>query len=358
MNEYDIAIDAISLRQWQQLLSYIITCIGFISAMIALNYQYDNRRDTLSFAIIVAFTIWILLGFYPIGWGTYGDRENYAYQFLRFHDNSSIDYEDNDIGFQWLNYILSRYLDVTQYFIAIAGIYLFNYFFAIRKFCKQNVYWMLVAVILSMGFISYNTNTMRAGLAISFIVLGLSQFPSKLRMAICFLISYSIHGSMIIPILLIFVSYYFNKTSLFLKLWILAVPISFISGDFFNTLFQGFVDDSRSEYLTESNSAYNIGFRIDFVLYSLAPIAVGGYYIFKKNIQSRFYSLIYNSYILTNIFWVLVIRANFSDRFAYLSWWMIPFILTYPLLTKNLNLNEGMWLCSILLSETIFLMII
>lgn len=85
---------------------------------------------------------------------------------------------------------------------------------------------------------------------------------------------------------------------------------------------------------------------------------VGWYYIYRKKFNDRFYTLIYNSYLLTNIFWILVIRANFSDRFAYLSWFLIPFLLVYPLLKQKLDLKEGIWLGTILLAENIFRLLV
>ena len=33
-----------------------------------------------------------------------------------------------------------------------------------------------------------------------------------------------------------------------------------------------------------------------------------------------------------NAFWIMVIRAEFSNRFAYLSWFLYPIVLAYPLL--------------------------
>lgn len=40
------------------------------------------------------------------------------------------------------------------------------------------------------------------------------------------------------------------------------------------------------------------------------------------------------------LFWVLVIRANFSDRFAYLSWFMYALVMMYPLLESPDSFNN------------------
>jgi hypothetical protein len=36
--------------------------------------------------------------------------------------------------------------------------------------------------------------------------------------------------------------------------------------------------------------------------------------------------------MIANTFWILVIRANFSNRFAYLSWFLMAIVIAYPLL--------------------------
>ena len=297
----------------------------------------------------------ILLGLYPIEWGRGTDRANYANWLLGFKNGYlHVDSKNGEIGYQIIQYVFSRFVNATEYMFCISFIYLTNYFIAIKRLVKKQSYWLFVATVLSMGFSAYNVNTMRAGLAISFLVLGLSIYKSKIKLIVCVLIAASIHTSMIIPGSIILLCRIYNNTRLFYGLWLLSIPVSFVAGNYFNVLFEGMGDDARTEYLTTENANYNVGFRIDFIIYSFIPMLVGGYYIFKKGIRDRFYEMMYNTYLLTNMFWILVIRANFSDRFAYLSWFMIPFILVYPLLVHQMNLKKNEWLGLILLGETLF----
>jgi hypothetical protein len=46
--------------------------------------------------------------------------------------------------------------------------------------------------------------------------------------------------------------------------------------------------------------------------------------------RDPFYARLVNTYLLSNALWALLIHANFSNRFAYLSWFMMPWILLYP----------------------------
>jgi hypothetical protein len=43
-----------------------------------------------------------------------------------------------------------------------------------------------------------------------------------------------------------------------------------------------------------------------------------------------FYARLVNTYLLANTLWILVIYAEYSNRFAYLSWFMMPWVLLYP----------------------------
>ena len=58
----------------------------------------------------------------------------------------------------------------------------------------------------------------------------------------------------------------------------------------------------------------------------------GWYFIFKKKIEDKFYTHLFGTYMIANAFWILVIRANFSNRFAYLSWFMMGAVIAYPML--------------------------
>lgn len=352
----DISFDFDLWLSWLNFNFWSINILGILSALVAFtSYKYDVKQNSQLLAGLIMLALVGMLGLFPIEWGYGTDRANYATDFLSVQ-NSLILTRANDFGFSALTSFLAGFLTVKQYFVVIAFIYLCNYYVTIRKLVSAKSFWLVGAVVLSMGFTGYCTNTMRAGLALSFIVLSFATYPNKWHMLICLIVGSSIHNSAVIPALVIGLCYFFPNTKLFYKCWFLSIPISFVAGGFFMNLFAGIGGDDRAKYYITDilGTSYNVGFRIDFIIYSLAPIAVGAYYIFKKRFTDKLYTLIYNSYILTNIFWILVIRANYSDRFAYLSWFMIPFVLMYPLLKQKMNLKENVWVGLILLGETMF----
>lgn len=337
----------------------ILLVIGFLASLVAYGMDLHKNKDTIIGGIILLLILIWRIGCLPIP-NVLSDRDAYAHSFKNIqYFGFTADWNNSDQILGIITLFISRFCDVDMYFIVLSFIYVGLYFFACRRLVGIYVVWLFLACILSMGFVSYGDNTIRAGLAISFLITGISLYRTPIRMYILFCISILTHFSMVIPVLMIIVSRYFNKTKLFFSLWLLSIPLSFVSGGFFQTLFSTFSSDKRVGYLTAENEFYNIGFRADFILYSMAPIIVGYYYIFKRGFKSAFYSNLYNAYILTNIFWILVIRANFSDRFAYLSWFMLPFLLVYPLLTDSKIVSRpSLWLATILLGETVFKLII
>ena len=94
--------------------------------------------------------------------------------------------------------------------------------------------------------------------------------------------------------------------------------------------FEQYFTDEIDEAITKT------GFRWDFLIYSATGVFAGWYYLFKKNFSDKLYEQLFNMYLITNAFWVLVIRANFTNRFAYLSWFMLAIIIFYPILKEQL----------------------
>ena len=69
------------------------------------------------------------------------------------------------------------------------------------------------------------------------------------------------------------------------------------------------------------------------------------------------FNVIANTYILANSFWIMVIRASYSNRFAYLSWFLYPLVFAYPLSRMNIWEKQERKTAFILLAYTGFTLI-
>lgn len=197
--------------------------------------------------------------------------------------------------------------------------------------------------LAALSFFTYGTNGMRNGLACSLMLIAIAvaslNSSRKLIAIVIAFFAYNIHHSTMLPFGMMIISMYFIKSYRWAyTFWILSILISLVAGGAVTSIFAGLGFDNRLQYLTTQASASEFthtGFRFDFLIYSMMPIILGYYIIIKKGIRDKTYELLLNTYTLTNAFWVMVIRANFSNRFAYLSWFLYPIVLAYPLFKLN-----------------------
>src|SRR5690606_39264861 len=85
------------------------------------------------------------------------------------------------------------------------------------------------------------------------------------------------------------------------------------------------------------------GFRWDFLLYSGLGTFAGWYFIVKRKYEDQFYQWLFHAFLFANAVWILVIRANFSNRFAYLSWFMLGIVIIYPMLKMKFFHDQNRW---------------
>lgn len=219
---------------------------------------------------------------------------------------------------------------------------------AAHRFINSHLWLVFLFLISSFSFSQYGVNGVRNGIATSLVMLGISFLAEKnLRgyavALFTFVAGYYIHHSIYLSaICALLAAFLIKKPKTAIIIWSLAIPVSLVvgnaAGNFFSAL--GF-DDRMEKYFVAfqqqdmSGFAFT-GFRWDFLLYSAMPVLMIWYTTVKRNFEDRTYNIIAVTYLLANAFWILVIRAAFSNRFAYLSWFLYPIVIAYPLLRFHL----------------------
>lgn len=297
-----------------------------------------NQKNLLLLVAIVVFS----MAAQPIVyWGFENDRGNYALGVINSIHASSPNFSKGDKVFAFYQFVSGKIINYKTWFYLTAAIYVMNYYFAAKRMAKEYGYVLFLMMLLTFQFMNYGCNTIRAGFAASFLMLSISFVNKPLIMFALMFIAYGCHASMIIPIFALLLAYRIPKNKLFVIGWLACLALSIVLGKYFELLFSNYFADARVSYLNNDGSMnvgmiYKTGFRIDFFLYSLWPIVMGYYYIYYRNFKSSFYQFVWRAYLCANAFWLLVIRANYTDRFAYLSWFMFPVLLFYPLIAKQL----------------------
>lgn len=317
------------------------------------------KSKTVLGYFVLLFSIFYM-GMRPISWQHFGDMSTYAAAFEKYATGEKVDAQ-KDVYFEYFLEFCSKIMDVNTFFVVCAALYILPMYFISKKYFKQYWFYSLYVMVISMSFWAYGVNGIRNGIATSIFLLAISM-ERKIFTALLLLLAVSFHKSMFLPIAAYLATLVNNNTKTYLKIWLLSIPVSLVLGGFWESLFKsfGFFEDERlNTYLSDSDAEVmsqfsNTGFRWDFLLYSLAGIYAGWYFIIKRGYEDKMYKHIFNTYVLANAFWILVIRASFSNRFAYLSWFLLGIVTIYPLLKLKFFPNQHIKVARILLATFAF----
>lgn len=327
-----------------QLLKYILYIIVLLFVIVQTT---KKEAITSIFSCIIISLVFCYFVSTPIvdfsNWGD--DHSVYAAQF--YYSNSINFYENSEFLFGILCYIIRCFSnDYVIFFFVISILYCFCYILVSKNYSKNNgTLAMFIMFVSSLFFVAYGVNTIRAGLAMSMLILAFSFYnKQRIIFIILALCAINIHQSVTLTLVSFLAALLIKKPKMCFTIWLISIILSFSMGGYFESLFVDIFEDNRANtYLLADaeNTMYKMGFRWDFVIYSLIPILTGYYYMYKKNYTDETYKILYCTYLLANTFWILVIRANFTDRFAYLSWALMPIILIYPLINGQLFKHQN-----------------
>ncbi len=281
----------------------------------------------------------LFIGLRPVSGKYFGDMITYARYFDYYQSGGAIAM-DKDWVFHYFMMLNAQVFPKAIFFTVCAFLYIFPMYRFSKSISKKYWFYCFYLLLVSFSFWSYGTNGIRNGVATSLFLLALSYRSNILTMYIIFCLAYLTHQTMLLPIVAFSLTYFVKKPKLYIAGWLIAIPLSLALGSFWENLFAslGFADERLSGYLTgeaDPNSFKSTGFRWDFLIYSASAVFTGWYFIFKKKFKDPFYLQLFHTYLMANAFWILVIRANFSNRFAYLSWFLIGIVIIYPFLKQT-----------------------
>jgi hypothetical protein len=200
---------------------------------------------------------------------------------------------------------------------------------------------LMLFCIGAFSFYGYAVNGIRNGVACSFVILAIAEVCKGERIwpIILSFIAISCHKSTALPLACMFFTYFVRNPRLMYVAWLGAIVISLAFGEAITSAFSLLSFDERLSVVGKAGEDVEVEwgellenrFRWDFLLYSSMPILLGAYTLFVRKIYNNTYLILLGTYIYANAFWIIVIRDLFSNRFAYLSWFLYPIVLAYPL---------------------------
>ncbi|MGJ8734527.1 MAG: EpsG family protein [Cellulophaga sp.] len=297
----------------------------------------------------------LFIGQRPISGVYFGDTINYYRSYIAYQYGAGIKENVGDYGWHLFMKTSAQFISVHTFFTIITFIYIYPMYRISKEFFKDYWYYAFLLFVVSFSFWAYGVNGIRNGAAASLFLWGVSYHRKKIVMIALFILAVQFHKTLLLPIAAYGLTYIYNNPKTYLKAWVAAIPLSFVLGGFFITIFTslGFGDDRLAGYLTGEAEA-NSGFRWDFIFYSSFPVFAGWYFIIKRKFKDQIYFQLFNTYLICNTFWILIIRANYSNRFAYLSWFMMAIVIIYPMLKQQFFKNQHLMIGKIVLAYFAF----
>ena len=338
-------IDFIPLSNYSDVFDFTVLFLVAIAAAECYTgavFGRETRSFNIYFGAAVALLLTLYMGLRPVTPYYFGDTINYAITFGNIQALGSG--FQLSLGGEWVfDGIMSWFAahsDINMFFLFCAFIYVGALWWALVRIFGKDYFVPLVVVVGMFTFWSYGVNGVRNGMASSLVILAIT-FRNKLPVALALaVLAMGIHRSMMLTAAAATITVFVNRPKLWMWAWGASIVLSLVAGGAISgaLMSSGMVGDDRfTNYFTGEvvNTFSYEGFRWDFLLYSSVPVLVGWYFIFRRGYGDKFYTWLFNIYLTTNAFWVLVIRANFSNRFAQISWFIMPLVLIYPFFMKK-----------------------
>lgn len=329
--------------------AFCICTVMFFRYSTSNNNNLLLQQNTFVPALFLSVIAILFLGLRPVHW-YFGDMVTYAKGYNYYAMMGSVTDAKGEWAFAALQQIcINLGLSVNTFFLICSIGYIGFQYWACRKLLWENSWLAMLFILSAFEFYVFAVNGVRNGLACAILMFAMSiainankKYLDLFLAAGLAYLAFGIHKSTAIPSACAIAALYFVKNPKYaLYLWVASIPVSLVAGSLFVNMFTGMVDDGRSAAYAagasfDESHFSRTGFRWDFLLYSSVPVALIYYVTQKKGIQNLVFDFLANTYLLANSFWILVIQANFSNRFAYLSWFLYPLVLAYALIRLHI----------------------
>ncbi len=300
----------------------------------AKSVRVNARGAVINAPVVLLLAMIAFIGLRPVSGVYFVDMAGY-YDWYNHTLGDNFTFSLHTENFIWDNLFawwIYRKLGFSLFMLLVATIYFGCAFAACKKMFPNDTLTVFLVFLGAFSTFSYGTNGIKAGAAASVCLLALAYKDKLVPFVILLIASWGLHHSMVMVLVSVIIAKYVKNTKLFFVVWGLSLLIAAAHIDFFQGIFASMADERGMRYLqTESNyEGYYTGFRFDFVIYSAMPIIIGWFLLMKRNIKDNGYEFWLRVYLISNSIWMLCMYASFTNRIAYLSWFLYPIVLIYP----------------------------
>lgn len=339
--------DIFSTEVWIAIIYPLAILYAFyIMARKPFNFFVGSKAWTYGF--LLALFAWLFIGTRPIT--LYMDTALYTLIYRLLQAGAWTTNGNTVSEWFWNNmeYFCVKCTDASGWLTIIAGFYVGGMCWAAWRWFRAHFTLAVFFLFTAFSFWGYATNGIRNGMATSLMLLALSFITPesrrnwvKLIPAIFFaLLSTGTHNTMYLLVACAMIAFFFPSRKAAFWVWGICLLLSPFSTNTVVSLGGSFISDQRfvgyGTASVDSKMFSRLGWRWDFIIYSSMPIILGWYAVVKRNYYDWKYLLVLNVYTYANSFWLLINAVPYSNRFAYLSWFMYPVVLLMPLVKFRL----------------------
>lgn len=326
--------DWVPLRDYNYWYYQIVMIMAIIVFLHSLKFDIKSKTNQMIFQVfgsILFLFVLLYMGTRPVTGTVFIDMGTYNQIFQGYARGGPIN-SSKDWLFHQFMWSSAQVMNNRTFFFVCAVIYVVPCYLISKKWFGKYWFYSFLLLIGSFSFWTYGVNGIRNGMGTSLFLMALAS-DKRWQQLVWLFLAVNIHSSMMLPSLGLVITWFYNQPKAFYYFWLACIPLSLAFPGFWENFFASMVEDDRSRYLTSETydeAITQTGFRWDFLLYSATGVFAGTYYLFKKKIEDQTYIALFNVFLFANAFWILVIRANFSNRFAYLSWFLLALVIGYP----------------------------
>lgn len=300
------------------------------------NSKQLNKYQSIKTLTLFISSVWFSLYFgyrdFTIGYDTKAYKFNFDYNFTLQESFQP----SKDILWDIFNYSIAKITDDFRLVLLITAIgYIILPIIGVYKYLKHNTIYFFLLFIISSNFFLYGANTIRNGLAASVFLFSLKYYDSYKKF-IYISLSILIHPSMLAPSIFFILSRYIKSPLYPLIAWLTFLVLALLE---INLISYAPIQFSRVAGYFNSSTDSSLDFAsviANLILEVIPTILIGVYTIYIKKINDKLYTRLLITFLLSNIIYLIAFKASFSVRFAYISEFLIPFLIAYPLLKYKL----------------------
>lgn len=340
----------------------VLSVIGMLPLLRYRELEEFPQENLMIGTTLMLTTVTLFIGLRnPNGsWIYFGDTYAYTLMYLKIQTDPSW-VSNEDVGFYYYMKLMAKVFNIQTFYLITAILYVFPVYFSFYKWFNKYAFFAVLLFVTSMSFWPFGINGMRNGLATSFFIFALAFREKRIVMYIIIALSISFHTSMLLPTLALLITEFYNNTKLFLRIWLGSIVVSFLFGkslmDGLNSILTSSIGqfDGRGDFSgVDAESFATSSYRFDFIIYSAIVICLGYYFIYKIQFKNKFFQTIFNTYIISNTIWMYFIYFPYTNRIAYLSWFLIPILIVYPIIYSSNLKNQSYFMAGSVTVSLIF----